>query len=426
MTRRRLHRFAVLKEIPHATRVPDPFRTCQAQPEKQTLSRPVPGVEPELGKIARRATPRRPSKVRPRENRTSVTEPALPPIATRTAFRWAPVWRVGRYVIGLAAAGVAAWAISGKTDELEGATTYLAHLRWWWIAVALAAEAASYLAYASMQRRLLRAGEVNAPLATVTGVSLAGQAIQNSLPGGFVIYLAYVFRQYRRFGADDVLAGWTVLAVNVVSFVTLAGVAAVGLCLALSAGNAYDLVEAILGVVIAAALFVLAWAERLRLLPHLARSVRLSQRLIHRPEPGRTAEEIIGEWMGQIGAISPSRADWAWAVAMGLCNWLGDLACLAVSFLAVGAGVPWRGLLLAYGAGQLASALPITPGGLGVVEGSLTVALVTFGGGHISTVAAVLLYRLISFWLVLPAGWGAWTGMTIRARYRRGLPEGAT
>ena len=214
--------------------------------------------------------------------------------------------RVGRYVIGLAGAGLAAWVISGKTDELEGATTYLAHLRWWWLAVALAAESASYLAYASMQRRLLRAGEVDAPLATVTGVSLAGQAIQNSLPGGFVIYLAYVFRQYRRFGADDVLAGWTVLAFNVVSFVTLAGVAAVGLCLALAAGNTYDLVEAILGVVIAAALFVLAWAERLRLLPHLARSVRLSQRLITAPHPGRTAEEIIGEWMSQIGAISPS------------------------------------------------------------------------------------------------------------------------
>ena len=56
---------------------------------------------------------------------------------------------------------------------------------------------------------------------------------------------------------------------------------------------------------------------------------------------------------------------------MGLAMWIGDLACLTVSFLAVGAGVPWRGLLLAYGAGQLAANLPITPGGLGVVEGSI-------------------------------------------------------
>ena len=54
--------------------------------------------------------------------------------------------------------------------------------------------------------------------------------------------------------------------------------------------------------------------------------------------------------------------------------------CLALSFLALGAGMPWKGLLLAYGAAQLAANLPITPGGLGVVEGSLTIALVAFGG----------------------------------------------
>ncbi len=100
-------------------------------------------------------------------------------------------------------------------------------------------------------------------------------------------------------------------------------------------------------------------------------------------------------------------------------NWAADCACLALAFLAVGAGVPWRGLLLAYGAGQLASILPITPGGLGVVEGSLTIALVTFGGAEASTVAAVLVYRLISFWLALPVGWGAWGTLTLVGRRNR-------
>ena len=74
-------------------------------------------------------------------------------------------------------------------------------------------------------------------------------------------------------------------------------------------------------------------------------------------------------------------------------------------FLAIGAAIPWKGLLLAYGAGQLAAALPFTPGGLGAVEGSITIALVAFGGAHVATVDAVLLYRLISFWLVLAVGW---------------------
>src|SRR6185312_4932039 len=87
-----------------------------------------------------------------------------------------------------------------------------------------------------------------------------------------------------------------------------------------------------------------------------------------------------------------------------------------LSFFAVGVGVPWRGLLLAYGAGQLATVLPITPGGLGAVEGSLTVALVTFGGGAESTVAAVLLYRVVSFWMILPLGWSCWGALALAGR----------
>jgi uncharacterized protein (TIRG00374 family) len=101
---------------------------------------------------------------------------------------------------------------------------------------------------------------------------------------------------------------------------------------------------------------------------------------------------------------------------MALGNWLWDCAALVCAFLAVGSGVPWRGLLLAYGAAQLASNLPITPGGLGVVEGSLTVALVAYGGAHSATVAAVLLYRIISFWLLLPLGWAATFGLAWRNR----------
>jgi len=347
-----------------------------------------------------------------------VSTPPDPPIVAPSAGIWYRVWRVLRYVIGLAAVGAAIWAVTGKTDELRGATTYLAHMRWWWVAVAVGAEAASYLAYSSLQRRLLLAGAVRVRMPPMLGISLAGMAIQYSLPGGVVFYAAYAFRQYRRFGASDVLAGWTLIAVNALSFVTLTLMATVGLGMALSTGSAYDLVEAILGVVIVAILMVLAWAERARLLPHLARSLRLSQRVIRRPDPSQTPEAIIGGWLDQVGAISPGHADWAWAGTMAMSNWIADLGCLTFSFFAVGAGVPWRGLLLAYGAGQLASILPFTPGGLGVVEGSLTVALVTFGGGQDSTVAAVLLYRLISFWLLLPVGWGAWTAMLLAGRRR--------
>lgn len=352
-----------------------------------------------------------------------MSTPPDPPIVPPSAGRWYRVWRVARYVVGLAAVGAAIWAITGKTDELSGASRYLSDLRWGWVVFALGAEAASYLANASVQRRLLLSGRVSVGMPPMTGISLAANSIQNSLPGGIVFYATYLFRQYRRFGADDVLSGWTLVAVSALSFIALSALAAVGLGMAVGTGNALDLVEVILGIVMAAALLVLVWIERARLLPHLARVVRLSQQIAHRPSPARPAEQVIEGWLARVGAVSPSRTDWLWASSMSLGNWVADCGCLALSFMAVGANVPWRGLLLAYGAGQLASILPVTPGGLGVVEGSLTIALVTFGGAQASTVAAVLLYRLISFWLLLPVGWASWGVLALLGRSRSPVLE---
>jgi uncharacterized membrane protein YbhN (UPF0104 family) len=42
----------------------------------------------------------------------------------------------------------------------------------------------------------------------------------------------------------------------------------------------------------------------------------------------------------------------------------------------------------------------------------LTIALVAYGGAQASTVAAVLLYRLMSFWALLPAGYISWGVVT--------------
>ena len=101
--------------------------------------------------------------------------------------------------------------------------------------------------------------------------------------------------------------------------------------------------------------------------------------------------------------VSLGPKGWGAGFLWMLLYWISDMACLATAFLAVGTAVPWRGLLIAYAAGQLAALLPITPGGLGVTEGSMTVALAAYGGTT-TALAAVLLYRLITYWAVLPAG----------------------
>ena len=158
--------------------------------------------------------------------------------------------------------------------------------------------------------------------------------------------------------------------------------------------------------VVLAGLLVLVWTKREALARLLVRPLQFVQRILHRPSGD--IRTLVQNALARMAAITPSRTDWAVAGTYAMANWLLDVVCLIVAFLAVGASVPWRALFLAYSAAQLATNLPITPGGLGVVEGSLTIALVAYGGGKAETVAAVLLYRLISFWALLPLGWISW------------------
>jgi uncharacterized protein (TIRG00374 family) len=54
----------------------------------------------------------------------------------------------------------------------------------------------------------------------------------------------------------------------------------------------------------------------------------------------------------------------------------------------------------------LGSIIP-TPGGLGAVEAALTAGLTAAGVPGGVAVSAVLLFRLLTFWLPVPLGWAA-------------------
>jgi uncharacterized protein (TIRG00374 family) len=309
------------------------------------------------------------------------------------------------WVVSLALVGVAAYIIAGKTDELSGLSVYLEDLRWYWLVIAAVLELASLVAYAALQGQLLAAGDVRIGLTPLTGITLASNSIQNSLPAGPLFGAVWAFRQFNRRGADELLSGWTLLATTVLSLITLVFMAGVGLAAADNLGDSFDLFGVIAGTAVFMLLVVFVWTRRDTLLRGLLPLLRLLHRLTRRP---RDPELVMLEISSRVSAVSPSRSEWSMSAAWALGSWVLDAACLVVAFLAVGAKIPWGALPLAYAAGQLAANLPITPGGLGVVEGSLTIALVAYGGGHASTVAAVLVYRLISFWAFLPPGWVSW------------------
>ena len=326
------------------------------------------------------------------------------------------VWPVARYVIGLGLAALAFDQLTGHKGELSEAAVALSRLRWAWVLLGVAAEAGSLLAFAQLQRRLLRAGRADVAIAPAAAITLAANSITNSLPAGSVLAPVYSFRQFRRRGADEAVAGWSVVATFVVASVTLAMVAATGALVAGAEGASLDLVGVIVAVLLLALAMGAVFVQKQALVWAVSAMMRLCRRLTGWPR-GELAAHIDRIIM-RLTVVHLSPRQVIGVLWLGLANWLFDCSCLALSFLAVGAAVPWKGLLLAYGAGQLAANLPITPGGLGVVEGSLTIAIVAYGGAAPSTVVAVLLYRLISFWLTLPVGWGAWAGLAWIGRRR--------
>ena len=94
--------------------------------------------------------------------------------------------------------------------------------------------------------------------------------------------------------------------------------------------------------------------------------------------------------------------------------WAWDNAVLWATFQAFDYSPPITVILMGYLIGQLGGLLPL-PGGLGGIDGGLIGTLIVYGTPAAVTVAAVLVYRVILFWLPLLAGAVAFISL------RRGL-----
>jgi uncharacterized protein (TIRG00374 family) len=106
---------------------------------------------------------------------------------------------------------------------------------------------------------------------------------------------------------------------------------------------------------------------------------------------------------------------WWEALLLAAGRWVLDYLTLIAALYAVGASPRATLELLAFCAAQLLGTLPLTPGGLGFVEAGLTGTLALAGVGGGAAVVATLAYRLVSFWLPLPAG--AVAAVVHRRRY---------
>jgi uncharacterized membrane protein YbhN (UPF0104 family) len=325
--------------------------------------------------------------------------------------------------VSLGLLGAAAYFLVGRASEVAAAWHLLGHLHWAWVGLAVLFEAASMVVFARMQRWLLRAGGVEVPLRTMVEITLAGNAVAATLPGGVAWAGAWVFGQLRRRGVSRFLRVWVFLVAGAVSSFALFVVVAVGIELAGQRGPVSGLRWATLGLAAIPVLGVIVLAVR----------DRTPVRQIRQVAASTTAGVPGGRWLlgklralaGRVAAFRVSPLGWAEVLGLGLLNWLDDCAVLVACMLALHLHVPWRGIFVVYGLTQIAAALPVTPGGIGVVEGTLAALLHAYGVPVEQALATVVVYRIVSFWGLVPVGWGVWVALDLlQQRGRRaGVPH---
>lgn len=237
---------------------------------------------------------------------------------------------------------------------------------------------------------------------------LAANSLSGSVPvAGPELGAALTFRRFREQGADASLAGWTVVVGGFVSWLGAVVVLGAG---GLLSGNFIVAGVTVFGGIVAGVAAVLFWFglghPRVRrvLTSVVSWVIRPVCRLRSKPIPDPVA--VATGWIASLRSLRPSRTEWNVIGGLGLGNWLTDAGVLAMSIVALGGTVPWRSILLVYGLATLVGSVRLTPGGLGLVEGTLCVGLVSAGLPAALALGAVLLYRLVSLWLVLFVGWG--------------------
>jgi uncharacterized protein (TIRG00374 family) len=285
-----------------------------------------------------------------------------------------------------------------------------------WLSLAVVAELISMAAFARVQRRMLSAGGPRVSLLRMQALTYAANAVSVTFPGGTALASGYVFRRLRSWGATVPAAGFTVLASGVLSTVSFALLAVACAVLAGSGG---------LGsvVVIAAVLLTASGVMAVRrygtevFVRIAARGLRPVNRVLRRtPDAGLIA---LQRFVRELAAIKPRSRDWLAGLGFAGLNWVADLACLIACCHAVGASGSTLVLVtVAYVAGQSASSIALLPGGFGVLDAAMIFALTSGGVSTVSATAGVLLYRLISFALVVALGWIVWTGSWLAERRR--------
>ncbi|MCY1140842.1 lysylphosphatidylglycerol synthase transmembrane domain-containing protein [Actinoplanes sp. Pm04-4] len=315
--------------------------------------------------------------------------------STGSAKWWA---RLRVPLIVLAALALAAFGLHGRFPDPRDFLRAFTGANYWWVALAVVLQVVSLGAFAWQQRQIFRAFGVRVGARFTMSVTLARTAVSISMPVGSAVSAGYAARQYVRAGASKEIAAASMIVSGLASIGGLA-LLYVGVGAAVLSRDPHLLAGPQPLIVIGGLVLLTAGAVvGGRLLMR-----RPAESGAERPQAflRRVLASAREAW--QAGAALRAR-EWVVSVLYYAVNWLTDLLCLVATCHAVGLPVGITTLAGIYLGVQIVRQVPLTPGGVGVIDTALVAGLTAAGATAATAAAAVVIYRLISCWLLLPAG----------------------
>jgi len=271
----------------------------------------------------------------------------------------------------------------------------------WFIVVGFALEAVALFCYSMLTHAAL--GETSPRPMRLFRIQLSTKSVSSLMPGGSAAGSALGYRLLTASGVPGADAGFALATVGLGSAVMLNILLffALMISIPLRGVNPVYGTAAVVGVI----LLVFSAGVVAGLLQGQVRAERMvrwvARKLRFEPDRAVTVIRHVADRMRYL--LRDRQLLFRVAIYAAL-NWLLDAAALWFFLRAFGGSISVDGLLVAFCLANVLAVIPITPGGLGIVEGVYIPTLTGFGITRSQASLGVLGYRLAQYWVPMLVG----------------------
>ena len=272
-----------------------------------------------------------------------------------------------------------------------------------WLVLGIFLEFAALFFYSMLTHVALGEDAGKVSVWTLFRIQLSTRSLGSLVPGGSAASNALGFRMITLAGAEGRDAGFALATAGIGSAVVLNVILWVGLIISIPGRgvNAFYGTAAIFGVII----MVVAAGVVVGLVDRQGRAERVTRWIARRLHFDQDKAGEVAVHLGErLRGLKAEPGLLVRVLSWALLNWGLDILALYVFVHAFGGSVSIVGLVISFGLANIFASIPITPGGLGLVESIYIPSLVGFGLSTTTATVSVLSYRLVQFWLPILVG----------------------